>query len=151
MTDQRNEKRWIVALRRGATIGLLSGLLTGPTMLLWMLLYSFVRPNRDLGSTAILAPFMGGVESTVLGIVLGAVAGGVTGLLGIGLTGLRRCILFAAILMTVVGTLEAFGDYSTNPERFAAWTAMIIGMDVACPIVAGIVAGSLIGRRANDG
>jgi hypothetical protein len=142
-------KPWEIAMRRGALIGLVGGLFAGPTMLLWLLLYSFVRPNRDLGSTAILGPFMGGIESTVLGTVFGAVAGAVCGLLGIHFKGLRRCILFAAILMAVVGTLEAFGDYSTNPERFAAWAAMIIGMDVACPIMAGIAAGALIGWRAD--
>jgi hypothetical protein len=146
MTDKPDGKRWGIAMWRGALIGLLSGLLTGPTMLLWLLLYSFIMPNRALGSTAILGPIVGGVMSTIFGVVLGTVAAAVGGLLGLRLTGLRKCVLFAAILMTVIGAFEAFLDYSNSPERFAEWAAMATGMDVACPILAGIGAGALIGK-----
>jgi hypothetical protein len=132
-------------MRRGALIGLVSGLLTGPTMLIWLFVYSFVRPDA-LSSTAVLGPIMGGVQSTILGVILGAVAGAVIGLFGIRLSGLQRCVPFGVILMSVIGTYEAFGDYSNSPERFAAWVAMIIGMDVACPIVAGMVAEALVAR-----
>jgi hypothetical protein len=148
MTDKPDWKRWGVATRRGALIGLVSGVLTGPTMLLWLLLYSFVTPNKDLGSTAVLGPLAGGVQSTIFGVVLGAVAGAVLGVLAIRLTGLLRNVSFATILMTIIGIFEAYGDYSNSPERFAACAPMIVGMDVACPILAGLAAGALIGKRS---
>ena len=53
---------------------------------------------------------------------------------------------FGVILMAVIGTYEAFGHHSNSPERFAAWVTMIIGMDVACPIVAGMAAGALVAK-----
>ena len=85
-------------LRRGAIIGLVDGLLTGPTMLVWLLVFSVVRPDKHLGSTAVLGPFMGGIQSTVFGVVFGALAGAIA-LLGIRLIGLRRCVVFGVILM----------------------------------------------------
>ena len=133
-------------IRRGDLIGLVGGLLTGPVMLAWLFLYSAVTPNRDLGSTAALGPFIGGFESTLLGVILGGVIGAVASLMRIELSSLSRCALFGAFVMGSIGILLALGDYFGSPERFAAWGAMIVGMDVACPLVAGIAGGSLVAR-----
>jgi hypothetical protein len=46
--------------------------------------------------------------------------------------------------MGINGALMALGDYSGNPERFAAWTMMIVGMDVPSPILAGMAGGALV-------
>ena len=134
------------AIRTGGLIGLVSGLLTGPIMLLWLVIYSLLRPNDDLGSTAALGPFSGGITSTILGCVPGVVAAAFVGLAGRQLSGLRRSVLFGAILMAVVGTLQALLDHLGSPERLAAWLTLIAGMDVAAPIVAGIVGGAIVGR-----
>jgi len=115
-------------------------------MLVWLFVYSAMRPDKPLGSTAVLGPFMGGIQSTVFGVVFGAIAGSVAGLLGNPLIGLRRCVVFGVILMGINGSLMVFGDYYGNPERFAAWTTMIVGMDVASPVLAGIVAGALVAK-----
>jgi hypothetical protein len=137
-------------LLRGLLIGVLGGIFTGPTMFIWLMVYSVVRPEKHLGSTAVLGPITGGLASSILGIVLGAVAGAVVGLIGVRLTGLRRCVLFGLILMAFIGTLGAFIDYFSSPQRFAVWFAAVIGMDVVCPILAGIVGGALVGTLTND-
>ncbi|HEV8002921.1 MAG TPA: hypothetical protein VGP63_23755 [Planctomycetaceae bacterium] len=149
MTDKPDGKRWGIALRRGTAIGLFSGMLTGPIMLVWLLAYSFARPNPALGSTAILGPISGGIATSILGLMLGAVAGAVVGLFGIQLAG-RRCVLFGVILMAIIGILEAFIDCANSPERFAAWFAMVIGMDLVCPILAGAAIGRLYASRTTD-
>jgi hypothetical protein len=62
------------------------------------------------------------------------------------LIGVRRCAAFGAILMGSIGTWLVFGDYFGNPERFTAWATMIVGMDLPCPILAGIAGGALAVR-----
>lgn len=133
-------------MRRGALIGSVSGLLTGPAMLIWLVVYSFVSPGEHLGSTAILGPLMGGVQSTILGALLGAAVGAVVHRVGAGLTSVQSCIAFGAILMGSIGILLAFWDYSANPDRFAAWPTMILGMDVAAPLLAGLLVGLLVAK-----
>jgi hypothetical protein len=59
------------------------------------------------------------------------------------LIGLRRCAAFGAILMGSIGTWLVCGDYFGNSERFTASAIMIVGMDVPCPILAGIAGGAL--------
>jgi hypothetical protein len=98
-----------MAMRKGALIGLLSGLLSGAAMLLWLVVYSFVRPTAALGSTAILGPVMGGVQSTVLGILLGAGGGGLCGLFQVRLAGPMRAAVFGAIVMGIAGIVETIG------------------------------------------
>jgi hypothetical protein len=132
-------------LRRGALIGLVGGLLTGPTMLVWLLVYTALVPDgKSMGPTLILGPIVGGAPATAFGIVLGTIAGAVAGLNGIRLESLRRCVLFGVTLMGFTGTLWTFVIYSESPERFAASATMIIGMGVACPLLAGMAAGALV-------
>src|SRR5579862_3137214 len=133
-------------MRRGALIGLVAGLLTGPMMLIWLLLYSAVRPNEHLGSTAALGPVLGGVVSTILGAVVGAVAGGALGMNRVESANRQRCILFGAILMGLIGASGALIDITGTPERFKSWPVMLLGMDLLCPILAGIAAGALVAR-----
>jgi hypothetical protein len=136
-------------MRRGAWIGLVGGLLTGPMMLVWLLLYSAMRPNDHLGSTAALGPFMGGIVSTILGAVFGAVGGLALGMNRVESANRRRCVLFGAVLMGLIGTLESLSDITGSPERFKSWPVMLLGMDLLCPILAGIAAGALIARSSN--
>ncbi len=127
-----------------ALIGLVGGLLTGPAMFLWLLIYS-ATSRHDLGSTAVLGPLVGGISGTGLGVTLGAVAGAICGFFGIPFRDRRRCLLFAVALMGFVGFLTALGDYLQNPYRFGTWPLMILGMDMISPVLAGLAAGSLVG------
>jgi hypothetical protein len=123
-------------MRRGAIIGLVSGLLTGPTMLIWLFIYSVVWPNPLLGSTAVLGPVLGAVQSTIFGVIVGGTAGAIAVWLGAKLVGMRRCAAFGAILMAACGALMSLGD--------AAWTPLTVGLDLLSPILAGIAAGALV-------
>jgi len=118
-------------------------------MLVWLLLYSAMRPNDHLGSTAALGPFMGGIVSTIFGAVFGAVGGGALGMNRVESANRRRCVLFGAVLMGLIGALGALNDFVGSPERFKTWAVMVLGMDVLCPILAGIAAGALISRSSN--
>ena len=123
---------------------MVSGLLTGPTMLVWLLIYS-AASSHDLGSTAVLGPVSGGFSSTILGLVLGAVAGAICGFVGIPLRGRRQCLLFAVTLMGFIGAVMAVADYVQNAYRFVVWTLMIVGMDGVSPVLAGLATGALFG------
>jgi hypothetical protein len=132
-------------LGRGALIGLIGGLLTGPTMLVWLLIYAALLPDgKSMGPTLVLGPIVGGAPATAFGIVLGTIAGAVAGLNRARLEGLRACVLFGVILMGFIGTLWTFVMYSESAERFVASATMIIGMGVPSPILAGMAAGALV-------
>lgn len=119
-------------------------------MLVGLLLYSAVRPNEHLGSTAALGPFMGGIVSTILGAIFGAVGGLALGMNRVESANRRRCILFGAVLMGLIGALGVLNDIAGSPERFKKWPVMLLGMDLLCPILAGIAAGALVARLSNS-
>jgi hypothetical protein len=125
-------------MRRGAIIGLVSGSLTGPTMLMWLFIYSVVWPNPPLGSTAVLGPLMGAIQSTIFGVIAGGAGGAIAAWLGAKLVGMRRCVAFGAILMAICGALMALLD--------ASWTTMTVGLDLLSPILAGVAAGALVAK-----
>jgi hypothetical protein len=125
-------------MRRGAIIGLVGGLFTGPTMLIWLIVYSFVWPEPALGSTAVLGPFMGAIRSTIFGVIVGGAAGAIAAWLGAKLVGMRQCVAFGAIVMALCGALMALLDGS--------WTTMTVGLDLCSPILAGIAAGALVAK-----
>jgi hypothetical protein len=135
----------IMTARRGGLIGLVSGLLAGPIMFLWLAIYMLVVTD-DLGSTAVLGPFSGGIQSTILGCILGPIAAAFVGLTGRQLTGTRRCLLFGVLLMGAAGGLEALSDYVGSPDRFVTRLTLIIGLDIVSPVMAGLAGGALVGR-----
>jgi hypothetical protein len=140
MSDKPDVERWVWSTGMGALIGLTSGLLTGPAMLIWQFIYS----SSKAGSSSIFEPLIGGIISTNSGLVIGGVAGALVGLCGIRLTGPRRCISFGPILMAVIATAWVILGYRLAIAP--ALTTATISMYVVCPILAGIASGALIGH-----
>ncbi len=130
---------------RGAIIGLLGGIFTGAAMLLFLILYSIVLPAEHLGSTAALAPFVGGIGATVYGVALGAVLGWLAERKGFEVRGMPRCLLFGMALMGAIGLLWFASQVLGTPERALAHLIPTVGLTVVSNVVGGSVGGILVG------
>lgn len=130
---------------RGSVIGLLSGLFTAVAMLLFLFVYSAVRPDAHIGSTAVLAPLSGGVWYTVLGHLLGAIGGTLAGLTGFLIKGPLRCALFGGTLMGAIGLISLLASYYENPERFSRDPMLMVGLCVVSGILGGVCGGAIVG------
>jgi hypothetical protein len=133
-----------VVVSRGAFIGLLGGLLTGPMILFLMLIDSRVRPGQRSGEELVFVPVAGAVVCRINGAGLGAVAGAFAG--ASLLQSRRRCIFSGMIVMGFVGVVMAFLDFDSylrfgNLERLSP--LLIVVQDLVIPILAGIAGGGL--------
>jgi hypothetical protein len=133
-----------VVVRRGAFIGLLGGLFTGPMILLLMLIDSTVRPGQRSGEELVFLPIGMGVIYAIHGAGLGAAGGACVR--ANRLQSRRRCIVSGMIVMGFVGVVMAFLDFDSylrfgNLERLSP--LLIVVQDLVIPILAGIAGGGL--------
>jgi hypothetical protein len=144
-SDQEEALQYRGGIRKGATIGLVSGLLTGPTMFLFIAMYPFALPNEFGQLEAFLVPFSNGICSTIFGVAFGIIVGAVGGLSGIRLRGMRRCVLFGVIAMGCVGVLVTFLEFFRFGNISPTQPLLIVGLDLLSPILAGMAGGTLAG------
>jgi hypothetical protein len=136
-----------VVVRRGAFIGLLDGLLTGPMILLLMLIDSTVRPCQRSGEELVFLPIGMGVIYAIHGAGLGAVGGAFVR--ANRLQSRRQCVLFGVSLMGFIGALWAYLDFDTylhygNVERSSP--LLIVCQDLVIPILAGLTGAVLAAK-----
>jgi hypothetical protein len=128
----------------GQATGLLSGILTIPAMIGFLFVFSAVS-SRPLGSMAVLALFVPGLLSLVLGGIVGGLVGGLIRRLGVRVDGPLVGACFGGCLMAIVGLFVTLADLAIGGDAFAEWLALYLGLDLASPIVAGIAGGALVG------
>lgn len=128
---------------RGSLIGLLGGVFTGVVMFLYLFAFiPVVWPAKHIGSTAILAPLMGGFCSMIFGVIVGTIAGLAAGLMGFSIKGPLRCSLFGLVVMGAIGLLDLLDLFYENPDRFSGLNVLMIGLSV---ILGGAGAGAFVG------
>ena len=134
----------------GALIGFFGGLLTGPLMLVWLIGSSFISSDIYMGSTAVLGPFMWGIEATILGLLVGTLVGAVLGVRGVQFRTRRSWAKFGAAVMGSVGILIAALTSAQGSGSFKWATLLMIGMFVFAPALAGGTVGYVAGLLGGE-
>jgi hypothetical protein len=144
--DKPDGKLLRYSVLRGAIVGVVAGILTGPIVLAWLLVDSILEPKMAMGTQTALGPLMVGIPATGLGFCLGPVAGALAGINDVEPDNIRGSVVFGVILMGAVGALMTAVMYFSNPPNFVHSTMMIIGMFLASPILAGMAGAPLVTR-----
>ena len=127
-----------------ALIGLLAGIPFGVFVLLWIALYSVIRPDMHQSSTSALAIF-GCIPLSIYGAIAGAVAGAIAGACGYEIRNASRGAFFGLILMGLLGIPELISGFAVNPERVSANLGLLVGMTIVSSCLSGAVAGAVVG------
>jgi hypothetical protein len=146
MTNKPDGKRWFFAARRGALIGLVGGLFSGPMILAWLLIECSLRTYSPKGGSLFFVPFLGGACLSLVGVGLGACAGGIIGATGIRLGNVRTCALFGMSLLGFMGTLWVSVLYLSGPPDVKYSASLLIGELIGAPLFAGAAGGALVGK-----
>ena len=146
MTDKPHGKGWLFAAQKGALIGLVGGLLSGPLILAWLLIECSLKIYSPAGGSLFFVPFLGAGSLTLVGVSLGACAGGIIGASGIRLRNVRASTLFGMALLGGIGTLWVSHIYLSAPPDVKYSASLLIGELIVAPLVAGAAAGALVGK-----
>jgi hypothetical protein len=148
MTDTPDEKRWFSAALKGALIGLVGGLLSGPMILAWLLIECSLKTYSPEGGSLFFVPFLGGACLTVVGTGLGACVGAIIGASGIRLGHVRASTFFGMVLFGFIGTLWVSCICLSARPDVKHSASLLIGELIIAPLIAGAAGGALIGKAA---